>query len=172
MRAQWEALGQKVWAAPEPQECSALAELYSLAMRDGAQVLAGYRDLSPQEREDIVSDKFVTQWRAIVAAANRRAFFVTAITRAAISALRRKTTEHKNEADLSLAAVPTARTEVDIVSTLDLAARLRQLSPRDQQVLRAVAEGEDREIVARHFDTSRANVDQIVSRAARLGREE
>lgn len=172
MREQWEALSRAIEAAPNPSECPALAELYRLALRDGAQVLARYRDLSLQERQDIVCDKFVTEWPAIVAAVNPRAFFVTAITRAAISTLRRKTTEHKNEGELELAAVPTGRTEVDIVSTLDLAARLRQLSPRDQQVLRAVYEGEERETVARHFGTSRANVDQIVSRAARLGREE
>jgi DNA-directed RNA polymerase specialized sigma24 family protein len=48
---------------------------------------------------------------------------------------------------------------------LDARAELLRLSPRDRAIVVAAALGEEREDIARNLGTSRANVDQIVSRA-------
>ena len=169
----WLVLTEQVRAAPSFAESPALGELYQLALRDGARALARFRALNEQERQDIVAEKFVTTYVEMLqpTISNPRAFFLTAVNRAALSALRRKQTEQKYEPALIGVSEGTARTEDDTVTTLSLARRLAQLSPRDQQLLRAVYMGEDRDRVARQFETSRANVDQIVSRVARMGRQ-
>jgi DNA-binding NarL/FixJ family response regulator len=41
------------------------------------------------------------------------------------------------------------------------------MAPREREIVVAVAMGEDREELARSYNTSRANIDQIVSRARR-----
>lgn len=172
VRERWLTLRVQLEAAPSPRESPALGELYRLAMRDGTRVLARFSALTVQEREDIVSDKFISALDSIVHATNPRGFFITAITRAATSLLRHKQVEQKHQPTLEELDGGAERTEDDTVTTLDLAVRLRQLSARDRQLVRAVHSGESREEVARRLGTSRANVDQVVSRVARMGSEE
>jgi DNA-binding NarL/FixJ family response regulator len=171
-RERWRVLVERVNAAVAPDESPALGELYQLALADGVRVLRGFRALSEEERRDVVAEKFVRERVSLLAATSPRGFFLAAVKRAAISALRRKGTAEKHREALVSVMDSAPRTEDDMVTTLELAARLRRLSPRDQQIVRAVHSGETREDVARFFDTSRPNVDQICSRVARARRDE
>jgi DNA-directed RNA polymerase specialized sigma24 family protein len=171
-RKRWRGLVERVLAALSPDESPAFGELYLLAIADGLRVLRGFRALSEEELRDVVAEKFVREWASILTADRPRAYFLTAVKRAAISALRKKGTAGKHQEALLSVADDAARTEDDTVTTLELAARLRRLSPRDQQIVRAVHSGEDREEVALCFRTSRANIDQICSRVARVRRDE
>ena len=170
-RSRWDIVVERVRACGDPLLSPALSELYALAMRDGLETLAGFGRLNEQEREDIVAEKIALRLTQIIEADHPRRFLLSIVKRAANSALRRKNTVDKYEADLAFVAEGTARTEDDTLTSLSLADRLMHLSSRDQQVVRAVHLGENREDVARRFGTSRANVDQIVSRVARMGRQ-
>lgn len=171
-RVRWGVLVERVNATVPPDESPALGELYQLAVADGLRVLRGFHALSEEERRDVVAEKFVRERVSLLAATNPRGFFLAAVKRAAISALRKKGTADRHREALVSVMDSAARTEDDTVTTLELAARLRRLSPRDQQIVRAVHSGESREDVARYFETSRANVDQVCSRVARARRGE
>lgn len=171
-RERWRGLVERVNAGGVPDESPALGELYQLALADGVRVLRSFRALSEEERRDLVAEKFVRERVSLLAATSPRGFFLAAVKREAISALRKKGTAEKYREALVSVMDSAVRTEDDTVITLELAARLRRLSPRDQQIVRAVHCGEDRQDVAHFFDTTRANVDQICSRVARGGRDE
>jgi DNA-binding NarL/FixJ family response regulator len=162
----------RVNATVPADESPALGELYQLAVADGMRVLRGFHRLSEDERRDVVAEKFVRERVSLLAATSPRGFFLAAVKRAAISELRRKETAEKYREALVAVMDSAPRTEGDMVTTLELAAHLRRLSPRDQQIVRAVHSGESREDVAQYFETSRANVDQICSRVARAQRDE
>ncbi len=50
---------------------------------------------------------------------------------------------------------------------IDRAAAWSRLTPREQEVLSAAGEGEDRDALAERWKTSRNNIDQIIRRARR-----
>lgn len=164
---QWAALVEEVRQAPSPAESPALARLFELAIQVGAVKLSKFRQLGEGEREDLVREKFLDLLPGLVAASNPWGLFVTAIVHAAIDARRRKLTAEKHEGEIlrTAEAHAASRDEVAMAETLDMQACFTGFSPRIQQILRAVAEGEERDDVARVFGTSRANVDQVVSRA-------
>lgn len=131
-----------------------------------------FRQLSDAEIADLVMAKFLTAIDAIVKAENPRSYFIRALVNAAIDTTRRRKTAEKHSEEVRhIADSEGGRDEDDLLETLSMQTCLASYSPRDQRILRAVAEGEQREEVARSFSTSRANVDQIVSRAKKRWKE-
>jgi len=164
----WLLLVEQVRQAPSPNESPVLPELYTLAMQTGISLLRRkFPGLGEADCEDLVSDKFTRELTAIVRASSPRSFFVTAIIRAVFDAKRRKKTHQKHVGELMLVGADRESTHSDDsrAETLSMLACLESFSDRDQQILRAIAEGEDRETIAQLYDTSRANVDQVLSRA-------
>jgi len=163
----WPRLVERVRMSPVPEQSPALAELYAQAVRTGSRVLQRkFRGrLNHADIEDIVIDKFTRVLPAIIAAANPGGFFITSVVHAAIDHCKRRETQAKHAPKIAQMQPLDARTDEVPVETFAMRRCFEQFSDRDQQILRAVAEGEDREHIARLFGTSRANVDQLVSRA-------
>lgn len=143
-----------------------LPRLYELALADGPRLLARFqRRLGDERIVDLVHDLLSSKADAIALADEPRALFCTALQRRAISWLRR--------GDAAIAeARPEDASERDDEGErqrflLDARAALAGLSERERAMAVAVALGEEREAIARAFKTSRANVDQIVSRIRR-----
>ncbi|MFO0735400.1 MAG: hypothetical protein U0270_05955 [Labilithrix sp.] len=143
-----------------------LPRLYELALEDGPKLLARFqRRLGDERIVDLVHDLLSTKAEAIVAADEPRALFCTALQRRAISWLRR------GDAAVMEAGPESAGGREDEGERqrflLDARAALDGLSERERAMAVAVALGEERETIAREFRTTRANVDQIVSRIRR-----
>lgn len=134
--------------------------LYELARLDGQWRLASFRaEFGDEWIVDLVHDLLAERREAIVGHPNPRALFLVSLKRRAIDRQRRAGSRVV-EPDDGEGAAP----EDDIIRDLDLKKVLKGLSERNQEIVVAVALGEDREAVAREHGTSRPNVDQIVSR--------
>jgi DNA-directed RNA polymerase specialized sigma24 family protein len=150
-----------------------LPRLYELARADGPKLLSRFaRRLGDERVLDLVHDLLATKLESILAADEPRALFCTALQRRAISWLRRgdaDVVEDKPDIanDASLDQEPERQRFL-----LDARAALDGLPPRERMMVVAVALGEEREAIAREFQTTRANVDQIVSRVRRRFSEE
>jgi RNA polymerase sigma factor (sigma-70 family) len=145
------------WSRPEA------VTLYRLIRAEGERVLRRYRHLDRARREDIAGAVFVRALPSVVAADDPCAYARTALSHEARSWLRRR--------DAVVVETPADREGVSLDSARRAEARLilrrvsGRLSPREMDVFRALAEGEEREVLARRLGTSRANVDQIVHRS-------
>lgn len=170
---EWHRLVEQVRRASSPTESPALPQLYTLAMETGRKVLrAKFPRLSEADHEDVLSEKFTRELPAIVGASRPRSFFITVIIRATVDARRRSQTRDRYAKQTHKLVEPQpGRGDDTQAETLAMLACLQSFSQRDQQILRAVHEGEDRERVGQLYGTSRANVDQIVSRAKERWRQ-
>ena len=168
---EWEDVVQRIrtenrgWASPS------VGRLYTIALVDGRSIIGSFRAQFGEDRLiDLIQDLLAERLLAIVASENPKAFFRTALIRRAISWRRR--------GDASVAEEPTSigpahDAEIDErerpAFIVDARAIVESLGERDREVAVAVALGEDRDELAARFKTSRANIDQIVSRVrARL----
>lgn len=143
-----------------------LPRLYELALEDGPRLLARFqRRLGDDRVVDLVHDLLATKVDAIVAAEEPRALFCTALQRRAISWLRRGDAAVAEEAPESASGKEDESDRQRFL--IDARAALEGLSDRERAMAVAVALGEEREEIAREFKTSRANVDQILSRIRR-----
>lgn len=142
--------------------------LYRLACEEGRRALRRFPDRVRAEVEDLVHDILFDKLGVILGAASPRAMFITVIRNAAIDLQRREArarpdddtdVEHVNSLANGADQVVAARLEVERVTAL--------LTPRERQVFAAIASGEDRDDIAEALGTSRANIDQLVSRARR-----
>lgn len=145
------------WSRPEA------ATLYRLIRAEGDRVLRRYRHLDPARREDIAGAVFLRALPSVVAADDPCAYARTALSHEARSWLRRR--------DAAVVETREGREGVSLASARRAEARLTlrrvsgTLTAREMDVFRALAEGEDRDTLARRLGTSRANVDQIVHRS-------
>lgn len=168
---EWDALITRLRREERPGTSQVLAEFYGLVQRDvGPIIQKAFHNLGDAECADVVASKFFSVWTHLIKESSRhpRGLFLTACNRAAIDQLRRIKTAEKCEDKVASALHAESRRAEDTEHSLDLAALFATLSHRDQQILRAVAEGEDREELGRQFGISRAAIDQIVSRARRM----
>jgi RNA polymerase sigma factor (sigma-70 family) len=140
---------------------STLAKLYVLAMRDGLNALRTFARIDAAYREDLVQDVFTARWCNVVAAANPRAYFRTAVRNAARSWLRAR--------DRELVVLGEVIVHADDAHAfkLDACRRLASMSERQRNVLVDDALGYSRDEIAARYNLTRANVDQIVSRTRR-----
>jgi DNA-directed RNA polymerase specialized sigma24 family protein len=146
-------------------QSSHLPRLYELALADGPLLLRGFRRRLGDERIlDLVHDLLAAKLEAIVLAEEPRALFCTALQRRAISWLRRGDSAVVAEAE---GAGADERADERQEFLLDARNALERLPERERAMVVAVALGEEREAIAQEFRTTRANVDQIISRVRR-----
>lgn len=139
--------------------------LYELARDTGEAILHHrFKKIDPSRRLDLIHDSLM-DLAQLRAADSPRAWFITVLTRKALSWLRRGDADVKGATDRHQSKPDDAPPDPDFV--LDARRALAHLPPREQQVLWAVAAGESREELAQALGTSRANIDQIVSRCRR-----
>jgi RNA polymerase sigma factor (sigma-70 family) len=144
-----------------------LGRLYELALADGPRLLASFRRRLGDDRIlDLIHDLLAAKLEAIVMADEPRALFCTALQRRAISWLRRgdAAVVEDPEEDSTVASSSEESEDERQGFILDARNVLSKLPDRERAMVVAVALGEDREAIAKTFGTSRANVDQIVSR--------
>jgi DNA-directed RNA polymerase specialized sigma24 family protein len=169
-RAQWDVLASRLRETAYPFEQPELAELWALACEEAPRVLSSFRRskrLDDERIADLTGDLLLNDLASIIDATNPQAFFVTCLTNAARSWLRRGDARvaapgvvgGSREASQSATAAP------DHALRIDVADFMETLSQRERDVLIGVGNDVDRQVLARLLGTSRANVDQIVSRA-------
>lgn len=155
--------------------------LYKFALQDGPRIIHSFKkELGATVVEELSHALIAEKLAAIVEAQNPKAFFRTALVRRAITWQRRGDATVAATPDESISPKPVAGSTGhtqgrDIGEEAerrefvhDARLILDSLSDRDRQIVVAVALGDDREAVARAFGTTRANVDQIVSRVRKL----
>ena len=150
----------------DPLKSAHLGELYTLALQDGPRLLKSFQKRLGDDRIiDLVHDLLASKIDAIVAADEPRALFCTALQRRAISWLRRGDAAVVEDTP---ERAPDGLHEDDRQGfLLDAKTALEGLPERERAMVVAVALGEEREAIAAAFGTTRANVDQIVSRVRR-----
>lgn len=161
---EWRTLAAQIRVAESPWSCEAVGRLFELAEALGRLVLASHRDAFGEDAiVDFVRDFLSRKLLELVQQENPRGAFVVWVKRAMISLRRRGDArvveEPTAQADHGAGTGNTRAASAEFV--LDARAMLSRLSERDRQ---AVAVGEEREDIAARFRTSRANIDQIVSR--------
>ncbi len=138
--------------------------LFALAEEDGRAALRSFaRELGDDAIIDLIRSFLVEQLVPIIQADEPRAYFWRALVRRAIS--------HKRKGSSRIEATPEQEpppsgpldvTEQAHAARLDRAAAWDRLSPREQEILAALGDGEDREALAERWGTTRNNIDQII----------
>jgi RNA polymerase sigma factor (sigma-70 family) len=168
---------QRLRGAADPYSHPDFAELWTLACQDGPIALESFRrcgKLDGARIADLTRDLLLDALPAILHAVSPQAYFVAAIENAALSWLRRgsaRVASLENETAARDGA-ETAAASHDPVAWIAAGDFMRTLSERERSVLVAVAQDEDRDEIASALGLTRANVDQIVSRARRRFRRE
>lgn len=165
-RDTWAALIAEIRQASDPMLSRATGRLYRLALSEGIVALAPMTALGEGDREDIASEAFIAKLPALLQANSPRGLYLTIVTNRARDHLRGLRRREERARQLEQAAVqPIAGQSDEARATqIDGQRALQALSPRDRDVVLAVWHDEEREEVAARFGTSRANVDQIISR--------
>lgn len=163
----------KVREHRDPFSSPHLPELFSRAKLDGAKRLASFKDqLGSAQIEDQIHDTFFRILPELMNAEHELALFLVALSRDTISLIRRKDSVVVKDVESEESAGELIEADFEPVFRLDAQSFLAGLPLRDRSILIAVGEGEDRETIAREHKTTRANVDQVVSRARKKFREE
>jgi DNA-binding NarL/FixJ family response regulator len=144
-----------------------MERLYVLALAEGRRVLRGFRVIDEARREDLVVDLLVERLAALLRAQRPRAFFRAMVYNAARSWLRRGDAVVLEEGDPQDGERAPWGVDDDAAARIDGRRALLRMTLREQRILVLVGLGDDREAIAKEFRTSRANVDQIVSRVRR-----
>lgn len=167
----WAPLAASIRGASSPWSSAAFGELYKLALAEGIRVLRSFHDLDEARRADLALETLVAKRSEIAAADRPRAFFRKVLYRDAVSWKRSGRSRLATEADASEHCAHTAgpcdAVECSALHRLDARAALARLSERQRAMLVADAEGHSREEIAHVHATTRANVDQVLSRARR-----
>jgi DNA-directed RNA polymerase specialized sigma24 family protein len=172
-RQDWDEIIVRLRDEAHPSRSPLVARLYEVALDDGVRFLSSFkRTLGDERTLDLIHDLLAEKLEAILAAETPRAFFCIALQNRARSWLRR--------GDARVVESPPDSSRRDGVDdsdsdrqafVLDARDALDALSERDRAIVTAAGYGENREVIAREFKTSRANVDQIVSRLQKRFRE-
>lgn len=141
-----------------------IVALYALAEALAGKVLRKFHQFDEQARQDVVHDVLAAKLVDIVLADKPRSLFVTMLMNRGKDECRRRERHARptapEEFDRSEAV---SDQDPDFVEEAGLA--FSTLSPRDQQILTAVALGDEREDVAARFGIKRPAVDQVFTRA-------
>jgi hypothetical protein len=174
-REQWAAIVAEIRRAPSPRESLAVNDLYALATQDGLAALRTFHDLDGEDPRDLIQDVVAELLADIVNADDPRAFLKVALVRRGIDSSRRRCTADTGAvALLGMASQRQAASgsEAEQVLAIDVWRRFSRLPLLDQDLLLRVGVGESRDDLARERGTTRANIDQKVSRLRRLLQEE
>lgn len=165
----WSVIAAELRASASPWKSAAFARLYDLARAEGPRVLRSFRALDQERRIDLALGTLLAKLDEIIAADRPRAFFRLALRNDAISWTR--SPRARVGALLEEAPVYDQRaldaSEASLIYRVDARRRFHALDARARDVMLAEAFGETREAIGRAAGTSRANVDQIISRARR-----
>jgi RNA polymerase sigma factor (sigma-70 family) len=175
---EWAEVAELIRQEGGPLKSRAVTQLYRYAQADGPLMIRSFeRQLGQEVLAELTHALFAEKLDAIVAADSPQAFFKTALRRRAISWLRRGDSVVASEAPQPGMATPLSgapgvtaqgrNIDEDAEQrrfVLDARMLLNSLSERDRQIAVAAGLGEDREEIARTYSTTRANVDQILSR--------
>lgn len=176
-RAQWDALAARLREATDPFQHPEVADLWALACAEAPRRLAKFRRagrLDDDRIADLTRDLLVDALRSIINAANPQAYFIAALTNAALSWLRKGSSAVRSadEHEGARQSPHTTTAAPDHAFRIDVADFVQTLSQREYEALLGVAYGEERKELARRLRISPANLDQIVSRARRRFRQE
>lgn len=162
----WREAAEGVRAAPSPWESESFGELYLLAKSEASLVLRTFRTMDDARREDIALGALVEKLPEIAAADRPRAYFRTVVLNDAISWTRGDRARVAETPRTTRAYVegPLDEEEMRAIYRLDVCGALESADERELAMLLADAEGVAREDIARAHGTTRANVDQIISR--------
>lgn len=168
----WREVIDALSGSPAPLRSPHMTRLYTLAVKTAHDALRSHGPSVREQVEDLVHDKLFACLEDLLTASKPRAFFVTAIRRAALDLVRRERRyDHDDETPDAHLSDPSPCADDTIASREELSALIASLSARERDVVGAVAQGCDREELAAALGTSRANIDQIVSRVRkRFGR--
>jgi DNA-directed RNA polymerase specialized sigma24 family protein len=152
--------------AASPWSSEAFGALYELARAEGAVALRSFRAIDSERRRDLAIDTLFAKWAEIIAAERPRAFFRTVLQRDAISWMRSPRSRIASDEWLA-ERCGCGSSEARHVDRIDGLRRVAALDARSRAMLVADAMGETRPEIAARAKTSRANVDQVISRARR-----
>lgn len=170
----WAAAIAALRTSPAPYANPAFGALYTLVCRDGRRMLRSFRQIDDDRKDDLALDTLLVALPALLRADCARAYFATALYRAALS-WRRSPRAALATADANADEACDAESPLECEARrmeycLDAQAAFAQLPRRERAVLLADARGCLRDEIAAELGTSRANVDQVISRARRLAR--
>jgi DNA-directed RNA polymerase specialized sigma24 family protein len=174
---EWAEVAELIRQEGGPSKSRAVAQLYKYAQKDGPWLIRSFeKELGKGVLEELTHALLAEKLDEIVYADNPKALFRTSLVRRAISWRRRgdaavmpQSTEPLTPKPISGSTGHGESRDLDEDAERhrfvhDAHVILGGLSERDRQIVVAVGLGEDREGIARAFKTTRANVDQIVSR--------
>jgi DNA-directed RNA polymerase specialized sigma24 family protein len=124
--------------------------------------------LDDERARDLVADLLVAKLDDLVESADPYPYFCTAVRNAGRSWLRRPTA--KVRPDSGVARV--TQEDASASARLELERVVIRLRPQEAEIFAAIAVGEDRDALARSYGTTRANIDQIISRARKRLKDE
>lgn len=164
---EWRRIVDEVAATDPPLRSRALVELYRLACADAQAALRTFAPTIREQAEDLAQDLVFEKLDTLLAAPNPRALFYTAVRNAAIDLRRREARRPTDEDPSERLPSPDASAAVEsqVGARLELARAQARLTPRELEIFVAIAAGDDRDDIAKLLGTSRANIDQLVSRA-------
>lgn len=162
---EWRRIVEEISATDPPLRSHALVSLYQLACADARAALRSFSTHIREQAEDLAQDIVFEKLGALIAAPNPRALFYTAVRNAAIDLQRQHARRPRDEDPIEQLPSLDAAVESHVGARLELARAQALLTPRELDIFVAIAAGEERDDIARAFGTSRANIDQLVSRA-------
>jgi len=141
--------------------------LYRLALAHGPTILARFQ-LDTSRVHDLVADLVSVKLDQLVEAEVPAPYFLAALGKAATSWVRRPAAAVAPEPEIERAGPSDASAEAKV----ELERVSGRLKRDELEIFAALAAGEDRDAIASALGTSRANIDQKVSRARKRLREE
>lgn len=142
--AEWSAVATEITAATTPWASQAVVRLFALAEEDGRIALRSFaKQMGDAALLDLIRGHVTAKLEAIVASEDPRGFFWRTVVRAAISWKRKGSSKVEAQPDRDETSVDGAGGEEEACATRhDFVAAWARLSPREQQILNAIADGE------------------------------
>lgn len=167
----WAAATTALRAASAPHASPAFGALYELVRREGRGMLRSFWRLDSARKDDLALATLDAALPGLLLADRPRAYFATALHRAAVSwrrspraAVVSTDADAGNERGAEVAIDGEERRALYCIGAREA---LAELDPRQREALLADAGGTPREDIAVAMSTSRANVDQLISRGRR-----
>lgn len=170
-KARWSAICRVLRGEERPHAHALFGALYQMAQREATRCLRPREGRRHERAEDLASQVLVDALTAIVAADDPRAYFRTAVKNRACSWARSPRSRVDSVSDHGWDEVLRGGhpddEELRAIYRIDDRAALEKTSARARVALIADAVGFGRDEIAAALDTSRANVDQLISRSRR-----
>lgn len=179
--AEWRQAVHALRGRPDKIGDPAFGPVYKLACGDAVGIGRSFLStLSAEEIRDLAADLIVARIEQLTHADSPRAFFATALINRLKDvvdgpAVKRRAKQlpadssqaHDDPTERLVSGASINEPEDARAFLLDARRAFSQLSDRDRDIVTLVGLGEDREAIAAQYGTTRANVDQIVSRLRR-----